>query len=141
MKAIEIDMADDNFNFSREYYYDHRTLTLTKVGEKEKIVKTNGKNEGEGIFYVDKDGDIIIEKACNEDYGVSNSKEDSDTVIDNKGENGNPIKDLLDSVITLNGRIVEKIDTSKEGCYTITYSNGKTASVIRKVVILDMKHR
>jgi len=181
LKAIEIDMADDNFNFPREYYYDHGTLTLTKVGEKEKeeIVKTNGKYEGEGKFIVDEDGDIIIESACNEDYCASNSKEDPDIVIDKNDGTNNPVKDPLDPVITLNGekemlleigsifndpgvvsktyggealeytvvikqngRIVEEIDTSIEGSYTITYSNesnGKIASVTRKVVVLDMK--
>jgi len=181
LKAIEIDMADDNFNFPREYYYDHGTLTLTKVGEteKEEIVKTNGKYEGEGKFIVDEDGDIIIENACNEDYCASNSKEDPDIVIDKNDGTNNPVKDPLDPVITLNGekemlleigsifndpgvvsktyggealeytavikqngRIVEEIDTSIEGSYTITYSNesnGKIASVTRKVVVLDMK--
>ena len=93
LKAIEIDMADDNFNFPREYYYDHGTLTLTKVGEteKEEIVKTNGKYEGEGKFIVDEDGDIIIENACNEDYCASNSKEDPDIVIDKNDGTNNPV--------------------------------------------------
>ena len=105
MESIRIDTADDNFTIPREYLYKDGTLTLLTAGGKERndIVKVNGKYDGVGVFIVDGDGDIIVEKACGPTYCVNNSKDDSDLVFKPSDGNGNPIIDPLDPVITLNG--------------------------------------
>jgi len=105
MESIRIDTADDNFTIPREYLYDHGTLTLLTAGGKERndIVKVNGKYDGVGVFVVDGDGDIIVEKACGPTYCVNNSKDDSELVFKPSDGNGNPVIDPMDPVITLNG--------------------------------------
>jgi len=105
LKAIEIDTADDNFDVPREYHYEEGVLTLVMRGTDgvNEVVKTNGKYDGVGSFYVDEDGDIIITNACNSTYCVNNSKDNPDLVIHPNDGTNNPQIDPSDPKIVLNG--------------------------------------